>query len=153
MAVECPPFERTVFQPRFPAQPLSKYPGLSREDSRVVTRFLEGPDNEFDGASYNVRVGRGEPCPEGASQSLRRDVFAFSALRIDCVFVRPGEVMLVEAKPRMNMAAIGQLQAYGELFPDRFEFDGDLTLALVCERTTRDLTPVYATLGLLVFVV
>lgn len=151
---ECVDIVGTVpFRPRFPAGSLVRYPGLSRDDVVVANRFWARHGDEYDGASYNVRVGRGGVCPINADRQLRRDVYAFSALRIDMVAVRPGELWIVEFKPRMNVAAIGQLLAYGQLFPERYEFEGELMLGLACERTQRDLESVYTAQGLVVWVV
>jgi len=93
-------------------RPLSRYPHMSAADIPVWEAFLAAFPRRFVTIEYDVRVGPGRPGLPGMAAWGERMARAISQLRIDAVGRDAERVWLVEVKPYVVAAALGQLLCY-----------------------------------------
>ena len=104
----------------YPYSLRSSYPGMSRDDVPVWTRFVLAFPDAFDEVAYSVRVGQGaDPLP--SMDHLERLILrTLTQRRIDVVGFKAGRATLIEVKPRLGATALGQLLVYRRLWLQDF---------------------------------
>lgn len=147
--VNLSPFAGPIYPPSW----RGRYPHLMPIDVRIWNRFLDLYGGDFIGFQYDVTVGEGAaPLPDMNA----RDKFLLWSLtvkRVDCLGIRRDSVTLIEVKPRLGMAAVGQCVSYFCLWRKQYGIAPAVRVATVCEQSERDLGFVMSALGFQVIVV
>jgi hypothetical protein len=105
-----------TISPRFPSEPLAKYPHLVGSDVPIWDTWIRGHGDLFSGCDYDVHVGQGLEPDKDADYQLQKMWITLTRKRIDVVAYRPGEVWLIEVKDRPTVAVIGQCLSYEILY-------------------------------------
>jgi hypothetical protein len=119
-----------------------RYPHMGEEDRQIWDAWAGRADPDALGVDYDVRVGPGIPAPESASATMAADWEDLTQLRIDAVVYYARRTVLVEIKPRLLVAGIGQLLAYGYWYAREVQDVGALELLYLVERTSSQLEAV-----------
>ena len=139
--------------PIYPVSWRGRYPHLMPIDVVIWNRFLDKYGGEFLGFQYDVTVGEGAaPLPEMSAQD-KFLLWSLTVKRVDCLGIRRDSVTLVEVKPRLGMAAVGQCVSYYCLWSKQYGVSPAVRVATVCEQSERDLEFVMHKLGFQVLVV
>jgi len=139
--------------PIYPPSWRGRYPHLMPVDLAIWNRFMDKYAADFVGFQYDVTVGEGAKAPEGASDADKYLLWSLTVKRIDCLGIRKDRVIVFEVKPRLGMAAIGQMVSYYVLWLRQYGRPPAVQVATVCEQSEPDLEFVAAQLGFLVIVV
>ena len=128
---------------RFRFGKLAKYPHMKPADVEVWERFLETNSNAFERVDYDFHVGAGadflpsgEETPDGRQNRLYQR-------KIDVVGYRGNEITLIEVKPLADMAALGQIQTYGELYAKGSFSQFEPILVVVAAKIMMEMKEVY----------
>lgn len=100
----------------FPPDYRGKYPHMFKLDVAVWERFLDRYSELYEGFYYDVVVGKEIKGVDHLDIPYQKDAWVLSQLRIDAIGERTESTDIIEVKPRGNMAAIGQLLTYKELY-------------------------------------
>lgn len=130
-----------------------RYPHLMPIDRAIWERFLERNGSEFLGFQYDIMLGEGADPVEGMSERDKRLLYSLTVKRVDCLGVREDGLVLFEVKPRLGMAAMGQLVVYNLLWKRRYGIGRPITMAWVGEQSEPDHQYVANQLGFRVVVV
>ena len=122
-------------------------------DQVIWTRFLKRYGEGFLGFQYDVLLGEGAVPPEDFSDEDKRLTYLLTVKRADCLGISERGLWLVEVKPRLGMACIGQLLAYKELWMRQYGTGFDLNMLAVVEFGEPDLQYVCRRLGFGVVIV
>lgn len=131
----------------FPSSWRGRYPHLMPLDIAIWTRALERFGKEFLGFQYDVLVGDGAEAPVNFSPSDKALLLALTVKRIDVVGIRSDKLLLIEVKPRLGMAAVGQLVAYNLLWRRQYGDFPRVEMAWIGEQAEADLQYVMDRLG------
>jgi hypothetical protein len=139
--------------PIFPAAWRGRYPHLMPIDAAIWGRFLDKHGSLFLGFQYDVTLGEGAQSLPGMSDKDKFLLWSLTVKRSDCLGIRRDGLLLVEVKPRLGMAAVGQVVSYYILWQRQYGGPPAVRVAVVCEQSERDLQFVCERLGVDVFVV
>jgi len=97
-----------AYNPSWTAYP----PGMSSEDCYIYylwrKKYMGKPEKLY----FNVRVGRGRPCPPEHPENIREMWRRQTQKRIDMIAVYPNIVHIVEFRHLANPNAVGRLLCY-----------------------------------------
>jgi hypothetical protein len=130
-----------------------RYPHMMPLDRVIWDRFLVERGDRFLGVQYDVMVGEGADAPAGMSTADRNLLLALTVKRVDALLITSDSLVLVEVKPRLGMAAVGQLVAYNLLWRRRYGDTKQVFMMWVGERSEPDLLFVMGKLGFISVVV
>jgi hypothetical protein len=147
--VSLSPFPGPIYPPTW----RGRYPHLMPIDVKIWDRFMDRYAGEFVGLQYDVTVGEGALPLPGMSAQDRFILWSLTVKRVDCLGIRRDSVTLFEVKPRLGMAAIGQMTSYAVLWQKQYGLPPAMRVATVCEQSERDLAFVCQRLGFQVVVV
>lgn len=138
---------------RFWFTKLAKYPHMKPADVAVWERFIQENRDAFERVDYDFHVGEGadflptgEDTPDGRENRLYQR-------KIDVVGYRGNEVTLIEVKPSADMAALGQIQTYGELYAKGNFSQFEPILLVVAGKIMVEMKDVYQAKGVEVVIV
>lgn len=129
------------------------YPGMSRTESEIWSRWLMLHVGELSGVCYSVRVGEGGPCPVRGPDWLVRDWLLLTQLRVDAVVGWQGGLWVVEVKSRQSMSGLGQCLSYGLLLVEAWGLVLAPRMLHVVGMAQPDLGRPFASAGVMVEVV
>jgi len=114
------------------------YPHMAKLDAAIWERFLDQFGTNFTAVAYDVALGGFLPA-EGEGTLEQRKGWQYStALKIDAVLQREGEVWIVEVKPGGGTAGVGAALCY-TLMAERDGFSAFPVIpVLVTDRTNPD---------------
>ena len=138
---------------RFKLEKLSKYPHLRPEDVAIWERFIAAHPEAYDSVDYDVRVGEGAPTPPEAPPEIADDFHTLTQKRIDVVAHRPGEIWIIEVRPRADQTALGNLMGYRTLYQRQFSPAETVKLMVITDRIGDDDRMIFMTAGVPVVVV
>lgn len=104
---------RLLFSPALLAMPV--YPGVSIEESAVLTDWLRRYGRPRDLCDFNIRVGMVDVASETNGQAIDRMWALITRPRPDLVVYRERETIVVEAKVHARMRAVTQVRRYVRL--------------------------------------
>lgn len=138
---------------RFAFHKLSKYPHMKPGDVAVWERFVDTNRDAFERVDYDFHVGdgaeflpTGEDTPDGRENRLYQR-------KIDVVGYRGGEVTLIEVKPFADVAALGQILTYRDLYAKTEGAIQDPTLMVIAEKIMAEMKDIYTRNGIAVVIV
>ena len=147
--VNLSPFAGPIFPPTW----RGRYPHLMPVDAVIWGRFLDAYGERFLGFQYDVTLGEGAVPLDGFSAKDRFLLWSLTVKRADCLCIRRDGLLLVEVKPRLGMAALGQAMAYITLWNRQYGQPPAVQAAVVCEQSEHDISFVCGRLGVAVIVV
>jgi hypothetical protein len=139
--------------PIYPVTWRGRYPHLMPVDVAIWNKFMDKYAGNFLGFQYDVTVGEGAKPLPGMTEQDRFLLWSLTVKRIDCLGVRRDGVTLFEVKPRLGMAAVGQMTSYYVLWQRQYGGGVAVRVATVCEQSERDLAFVCQRLGFDIVVV
>jgi hypothetical protein len=123
------------------------YPHLAKHDSAIWERFLDRFAADFDLAAYDVALGGFLLDDQAGSEDERLGWRYSTALKVDVVLSREGEVWVVEVKPQAGVSALGGALCYATM-AERDGFTADTIVpAVVTDRASPDIRYCAAQLG------
>lgn len=140
-----------VYPPSWTAPLLTgRYPHMAKHDARIWERFLLRQGSQFSRVCYDLALG-GVRIAAAVGEELTALGFQYStALKVDAVAERSGDVWIIEVKPDAGVSAIGAALCYLELARvDRFT-DRELLPAVVTDRASPDIRYCAEQLGVIV---
>jgi hypothetical protein len=136
------------------------YPGLLPQETRIWRRWLEDHEQDFDSFRYNVPVGPGVEIPKSLSMAddalaanYRENFKLATQQKIDVVGYRKTELYLFEVKDRAGNIALGQILAYGTLYPSTYAGQSYTELAIVARALHPGMAEVFDEHGVLYWLV
>lgn len=144
--------------PVFPVdwQPVVKtgrYPHMAKLDAAIWERFLDQYGVNFTAAAYDVALGGFLPDEDQGDLAMRKGWQYATALKIDAVLQREGELWIVEVKPGGGTAGVGAALCY-TILAERDGFSAfPLVPVLVTDRSNPDVLFCAAMLGVTVIAV
>lgn len=100
----------------FPPDYRGPYPHMFPLDIAVWERFLDKFGALYEGFQYDVMCGGDYKQFPRWEPEYQKDASVLSKLRIDVIGYQTEQLHLIEVKPRLNPAAIGQVLTYREHF-------------------------------------
>ncbi len=113
------------------------FPEQTLRESAVIHDWLVARGAAYDRIDFSVRVGLGQPIPEGTPEGIARMIRFSSRKRIDVVAWQAGVPTLIEVKERITPGVLGQLRAYLQLWQEDHP-DGDPPRLLAIGRFSDD---------------
>ena len=136
-----------------PYEPRYKYPGMAPLDKAIWERFIEKNPLAFEKVAYHVPVGGGTEMNTVVNPETGGDVNKIYQRKIDCVGQNPGQLTVIEVKPRASTSAIGQVEGYGSLLARDYEFDERVRLVILTDELLPDVEFLAKEKGVTVLVV
>lgn len=138
---------------RFLYKKLAKYPHMKPADVATWERFIRANRDVFERVDYDFPVGEGadflptgDDTPDGRQNRLYQR-------KIDVVGYVGNAVTLIEVKPNADMAALGQIVTYGELYAKMKDALPEPTLMVVSDKIVNEMKDIYKTKGITVVIV
>ncbi len=85
-------------------------------DAVIWERFIEQFGSQYVGFDYDVKVGTGLDPENITDEKLANINAGLYKFRIDAIGFRTDEIEIIEVKPRARANALGQVQAYINLY-------------------------------------
>ena len=117
---------------------LSRYPGRFEPEHEVIGDWLQARGNQFDRIEFNVRLGAGVAPPPDLVEPYATMARELSQKRADIIGWIGDGVVIVEAKGRATINALGQLRAYKALWELEHPTIPVLGLQVICRRIGAD---------------
>ena len=128
---------------RFLFKKLAKYPHMKPADVEIWERFVDARRDVFDRVDYDFHVGDGadflptnNDTPDGRENRLYQR-------KIDVVGYKGNAVTLIEVKPIADMATLGQILTYRDLFVQLQDANQDPTMMVVTGKIVNEMKPIY----------
>lgn len=129
------------------------YPHMAKLDAAIWERFLDQYADNFEEVAYDVALGGFLPDESQGDLPTRTGYQYSTALKVDAVLRRAGELWMVEVKPSAGVSALGGALCYTVMA----EQDGFSTFPLVpvvvTDQVSPDITFCAETLGVTVVAV
>jgi hypothetical protein len=125
--------------PRFEPKKLFRYPHMFPLDIAIWERFIDIHGSEFAGFDYDVKVGSGTEPPAGVGDNYARMQTILSKYRIDVVGHKGNELWIIEVKPEAGTVAIGQIEAYTNLYKRDYNPTKKIVGCIVTDRILPDM--------------
>jgi hypothetical protein len=123
------------------------YPHMAPRDLAIWETFLDALGDQFDAVAYDVALGGFLLDPGAGSEAERLGWRYSTALKVDAVLAREGEVWCVEVKPSAGVSAIGAALCYAEMArADGFTTE-EIIPAVVTDHASPDIQFCASTLG------
>lgn len=116
-----------------------RYPHLMPLDRAIWERFLDKYQDDFLAVQYDIMLGEGAPAPDNFSESDKRILYYATVKRADCLLILRDKLILVEVKPRLGMAALGQCLAYYLLWRQQYPYSPPVESMWVGEQDEHDM--------------
>lgn len=130
-----------------------RYPHMMPEDTLIWRKFVENSDGIPDEVWYDVRVGKAVEVPSGQPEWMVKFAEYSTRKRIDIVGRRGLLWMVIEAKPRAGVVALGQAVYYAWAFSQEYNPPGRVIPVIVTDVVDEDVQPVFDRAGVLVYAV
>jgi hypothetical protein len=128
------------------------YPERTDKESAVMRDYLLAHGAEFDRFSFSVRVGQGAtPTPDLLPNVAKNVVFS-SQKRIDMLFWRGPQPVIIEVKVNITPATLGQILTYRHLWLEENPGVPDPDLVVVGRVTDPDTVRALNAAGVTVYV-
>ena len=131
----------------------SQFPHLSPAENTLFRRWLILHENEFERFDFDVRVGEGAREPVPTLDKIAQGFVTLTQKRIDVVAHRPGEIWIIEVRPRADQTALGNLMGYRTLYQRQFSPAETVKLMVITDRIGDDDRMIFMTAGVPVVVV
>lgn len=128
-----------------------RYPHLMPEDTIIWRRFVKQGQFLPDEVWYDVRVGTPIEVASGQPEWMRKWAEYSSRKRIDIVGRMGSDWLVIEAKPKAGVVALGQVVFYGWKFELEYKPTGRVIPAIVTDSVDPDLRPLFDVAGIVVF--
>ena len=127
-------------KPFYDPKKLLRYPHMFPKDIAIWERFLEQHAGEYNGFSYDIKVGKGAEMPQSTPAEYARMADILSKYRIDVVGFKDNLIEIIEVKPEASTVAIGQVVAYVALYVRDFNPNIQVQGAIVTDRFIEDIS-------------
>lgn len=124
-----------------------RYPHLMPCDRAIWDRFLEAHGEDFLGVQYDILLGEGATPLTDMDEKDRRLLYCATVKRADCLLIMADKIILVEVKPRLGMAAVGQCLAYWIMWHRQYPYSPTVEVAWVGEQSEPDMQYVCDRMG------
>lgn len=128
----------TELGPRFSATTTTSPPGMSAEDNFLWSLYQPTIIDTAEAVYFNVRLGEGQPTPEGTTPEMARMWYLNTAKRADALIEYKDRIEIVEFRDQANANAIGRLLQYALLYQQDPVIMKPLQLVLVTNRYDSD---------------
>ena len=119
---------------------LRKYPHMFPLDIPIWERFIDLFGSDFLSVDYDVKVGSGTEPIEGLGDIYARMQSILSKYRIDVVGYRSDAIWIIETKPEAGTVAIGQIEAYTNLYKRDFKPSVPVIGCIITDRELPDMS-------------
>jgi hypothetical protein len=143
------PYAARIFAPDW----RGRYPRLAPADARVWRKFQDRYWDGFLGFQYDIPLGEGALAIAGSSSVDVKLLYDLTVKRADVLAISAQVLWCIEVKPRLGMAAIGQLVVYRELWRRQWHGGIPVEFVWVGEQSEPDLEYVAGRVGLRLVVV
>ncbi len=133
--------------PDFPPTKLLKYPHMFALDIAIWERWLDRFATDFDGFSYDVKVGSGTPPAPDLREPFITMQSTLSKYRIDALGFKSDSIHVIEVKPDAGTIAFGQLETYIPLYIRDFNPTLPVFGIVVTDRPLPDMPELMAARG------
>jgi len=130
---------------------LLKYPHLGPEDATIWSRFIDKNPGFFESVDYDVKVGAGRDYSALPEDEFSEDLKYLSKKRIDVVGFRPGEIFVIELKPKADLRALGEAVGYASLYREIGPIDKRILPVLITDEKLPDIEALCLKMGVLLF--
>jgi hypothetical protein len=124
-----------------------RYPHLMPLDVAIWDRFLSEFGKDFLGFQYDILLGTGAAPLDNMSADDKLLLYALTVKRADVLMIQSDKLWLVELKPRLGMAAVGQLVSYKYLWERQYGYHPPVLPTWIGEQNENDLSFVMEQLG------
>lgn len=124
----------------FTATKLRKYPHMFPLDIPIWERFIALFGGDFLSVDFDVKVGSGTQPVEGLGDKYARMQSILSKYRIDVVGYKPDAIWIIETKPEAGTVAIGQIEAYTNLYKRDFKPSVPVIGCIITDRELPDMS-------------
>lgn len=118
-------------------------PGFNAVESLIAGAWLTKHQHEYEGAEFNVRLGKGVDVPADAPDYLHAYAKASTTKRADLIAFAGSYATIVEVKARISPGALGQLHVYDKLFREQYPKFRDVRLVAAGESIMPDLDKIF----------
>lgn len=94
------------------------YKGMPKPESDITRAWLRRHAHEYDSVDFNVRLGAGQDIQPGIDAATAAQYSQISRKRADIVATAGHVVDIIEVKPAMSFAGVGQLVGYKHLWEE-----------------------------------
>lgn len=131
----------------------AKYPHMFPLDIAVWERFLDQYGEQYNSFQYDVRCGK--PCKTFPhwKENYKHCAEVLSKLRIDVVGHSDDFIDVIEVKPRLNQAALGQVLTYVDLYKKDYMPMLPVRGVIVAGEENINIDPIAENLGILIIIV
>ena len=126
------------------------YAHMAKLDSAIWERFLDQYADNYQEVAYDVAIGGFLPDADQGDLPTRTGYQYSTALKVDAVLRREGEVWIVEVKPSGSVSAIGAALCYTIMAEQDGFSQFPLVPAVVTDRASPDITFCAQALGVTV---
>ena len=121
---------------------MSKYPHMFPIDIAVWERFLQKYSEGYIKFDYDIKVGKPVKMFPYWEENYRKDAEILSKFRIDAIGYADDAIDVIEVKPRLNQASVGQILTYTELFLREFKPKLPVTPVIVAGEGNENIVPI-----------
>ncbi|MDP3940550.1 MAG: hypothetical protein Q8R92_20740 [Deltaproteobacteria bacterium] len=123
------------------------YPHMAKLDAAIWERFLDKYADNYQEVAYDVALGGFLPDENQGDLPTRTGYQYSTALKVDAVLRREGEVWIVEVKPSASVSAIGGALCYHVMAEQDELSPFPLVPAVVTDRASPDIAYCAQALG------
>lgn len=95
-----------------------QYKGMPKPESDITRAWLRLHAHAYDAIDFNVRLGAGQDIQPGIDAATAAQYSKISRKRADIVATAGKVVDIIEVKPAMSFAGVGQLVGYKHLWEE-----------------------------------
>lgn len=115
------------------------YPHMGKRDAEIWERFLDRFTEQFDLVAYDVALGGFALTEEQLTEDERLGWRYSTALKVDVVLARAGEVWVIEVRPHAGVSAIGGALCYATMAEQDGFTPEPIIPAVVTDRASPDI--------------
>lgn len=93
-------------------KPMSSYPHMGPEDTKVWQRFVAAFPDKYDTADYDVKVGTAPAFVTRDEAGVGGDIANLYLRKIDVVAFKENHIDVIEVKPKAGFSTVGQILGY-----------------------------------------
>lgn len=126
---------------------------LLPDDAKLFQDYLDLYPDRYTRIDYDIRVGYGRDPGDRYPPNIRSMAIHLSQRRIDAVGFRPGRIDIIEVTLCAGIKALGQLQAYPQLYQQSYFPIHPLHPVLVARAFSTDAETLFSAQGIETYII